>query len=676
MQIRLEALEDRRLLSGISSITEFPIQNGLGPVPEQIVTGPDGNLWFSSAGGQNIGTINPTTGAITLIPLPGGSHDYSWAIAAGPDGNIWFSDWNSSSRDYQIAAINPTTHAISEFPVSFNVGDSPDNGITAGPDGNVWFTDHAANEIGMISPDTHVITQFALPSGSAPEGITAGPDGNVWFTVTGGSLIGEINPTTHAITEFATPTANAGPQVITPGPDGNLWFNEIDVSQIGEINPETGGITEYATPSPNSHPEGVTAGPDGNLWFSEEFAGKIGELNPVTRAVTEYAVPYASAEPVGITTGPDGNLWFTDDATKAIGLATLAPTQLIVTQQPPAILTAGSPFGLTVEDVDSSGNPVTSFSGTVTVGLINPPGGGTLGGTLSVTASNGVATFSGLTLDTAASGYTLLASGSGVGEAVAGAIAVTPATASQAVITSQPGSVTAGSGFALSTAIEDPYGNVVTSATNNVTVALASNPGGSTLGGTLSLTASNGVADFGGLTLDTAASGYTLQVSSAGLSGAVTSPFPVTAAAASQLVITQQPPSSVGVNSAFGLQAKIEDAYGNVVTTGSSTVKVALANNPTGAKLGGTQSVKSSQGVAVFAGLTLSKVGSGYTLQVSSNGLSGAVTGAIAVTNASSMSMLSTTGETGAPDALLAPLVIDSPDFLGTVGLKKRAATI
>ena len=80
--------------------------------------------------------------------------------------------------------------------------------------------------------------------------------------------------------------------------------------------------------------------------------------------------------------------------------------------------------------------------------------------------------------------------------------------------------------------------------------------------------------------------------------------------------------------------------------------------------------------MAAFAGLTLNKVGSGYTLQVSSNGLSAAVTSAIAVTKASGMSMLSATAGTNVPDALLAPLVIDSPDSLDTGGLKKRTPSI
>jgi hypothetical protein len=77
----------------------------------------------------------------------------------------------------------------------------------------------------------------------------------------------------------------------------------------------------------------------------------------------------------------------------------------------------------------------------------------------------------------------------------------------------------------------------------------------------------------------------------------------VTPAAATQLVITEQPPASVEVNKGFGLEASIEDQYANVVTTATNTVSVAFANNPTGATLGGTLSVTASQGVATFSGL-------------------------------------------------------------------------
>ena len=203
------------------------------------------------------------------------------------------------------------------------------------------------------------------------------------------------------------------------------------------------------------------------------------------------------------------------------------------------------------------------------------------------------------------------------------------------------------------------------------TAALASNPTGATLGGTLAVTVVQGLATFSGLTLTTAAAGYTIGVST-GTFGATTGAITVTPAAATQLVITQQPPASVVVNSKFGLQATVEDAYGNVVTSASNTVKVAIATGPSGTKLGGTLSVKASQGVANFSGLTLNKVGSGYTLKLTSSGLTSVITRAITVTSTSTNVAPAAPPTTSAPDPLLAPLVLDSLDLPGSLGLKKR----
>ena len=127
----------------------------------------------------------------------------------------------------------------------------------------------------------------------------------------------------------------------------------------------------------------------------------------------------------------------------------------------------------------------------------------------------------------------------------------------------------------------------------------------------------------------------------------------MTPAAAAQLVITEQPPASVVKSAAFGLQATIEDAYGNVVTSAADTMKVALDNNLGGAKLGGTLSMTSSGGVATFSGLTLNKAGSGYTLEVTSKGLTTAVTSGITVTSNSADVILAPPAGTGTPDALL-----------------------
>jgi hypothetical protein len=60
-----------------------------------------------------------------------------------------------------------------------------------------------------------------------------------------------------------------------------------------------------------------------------------------------------------------------------------------------------------------------------------------------------------------------------------------------------------------------------------VTLGLANNPGGATLGGALTVSASGGIASFGGLALDHGGIGYALHASSSGLGGALTSSFGV-----------------------------------------------------------------------------------------------------------------------------------------------------
>ena len=90
--------------------------------------------------------------------------------------------------------------------------------------------------------------------------------------------------------------------------------------------------------------------------------------------------------------------------------------------------------------------------------------------------------------------------------------------AAQLVLTSPPpATVTAGVAFGLVLAAEDLYGNVDSAFAGSVTVALASNPGGSSLGGTTSVSFINGLAIFAGLTLNEPGQGYTLVAVGNGL---------------------------------------------------------------------------------------------------------------------------------------------------------------
>jgi streptogramin lyase len=60
--------------------------------PQEIVEGPDGNMWFTDVDRQAIGRVTPA-GQITEYGLT--YNGYPQAIAVGPDGNLWFTDGGS-----------------------------------------------------------------------------------------------------------------------------------------------------------------------------------------------------------------------------------------------------------------------------------------------------------------------------------------------------------------------------------------------------------------------------------------------------------------------------------------------------------------------------------------------------------------------------------------------------
>ena len=96
---------------------------------------------------------------------------------------------------------------------------------------------------------------------------------------------------------------------------------------------------------------------------------------------------------------------------------------------------AGAPFTLYVLAVNAQGNQDTGFSGTVELNLANNPGNSSWGGFLTSNAINGIAVFSGITLDSPGSGYTFQAGASGLNPGVSPPIDVYT---DQLVVTTPP----------------------------------------------------------------------------------------------------------------------------------------------------------------------------------------------------------------------------------------------
>src|SRR5260370_652733 len=141
-------------------------------------------------------------GTITEFPLPA-SNSAPAELITGPDGNLWFVEGESN----QIGHITPigTITAIPQPPINSSPSETVE--ITTGPDGALGFTEELSTKIGRIAP-SGTITEFPIPtSSSIPVAITTGPDGALWFEEGGSNKIGRITPS-GAITEFLIPTAH------------------------------------------------------------------------------------------------------------------------------------------------------------------------------------------------------------------------------------------------------------------------------------------------------------------------------------------------------------------------------------------------------------------------------------------------------------------------------------
>jgi alpha-tubulin suppressor-like RCC1 family protein len=320
-----------------------------------------------------------------------------------------------------------------------------------------------------------------------------------------------------------------------------------------------------------------------------------------------------SAGPVAPTgVGPAAKLVFTVQPSNAVAGSAVTPAVQVAVQ-------------------DAQSNTVTTATTSITVTIGTNPGSGTLAGTTTVAAVNGVATFSTLSLNTAGTGYTLTATATALTAATSGAFNISVGAAAKLVFTVQPSTAAAGAAItpAVQVTVQDAQGNTVTTATTSITVAIGTNPASGTLSGTTTVAAVSGVATFSTLSLNKTATGYTLTASATGLTSATSSAFNISVGAAAKLVFTVQPSdAAAGAAITPAVRVTVQDAQGNTVTTATTSITVAIGTNPASGTLTGTTTVAAVSGVATFSNLSIDKAGTGYTLTASATGLTGATSSA------------------------------------------------
>src|SRR5215471_13958563 len=361
---------------------------------------------------------------------------------------------------------------------------------------------------------------------------------------------------------------------------------------------------------------------DGSVSKGTGFTSRLTGFGNLTedRAVTTTG-SYAG------TASQSGSTWAMQLVAFRVASGVTGPPAKLAFVQSPTNTATGAHItpAVKVAVEDASGNIETSDNATtVSLAIGTNPASGTLSGGAAVTVASGIATFSGLSIDTPGTGYTLTASSTPSNTAAtSAAFNVTgPGAPAKLAFIHGPSNTAAGGTItpAVTVAVEDASGNVETSDNaTQVSLAIGTNPAGGTLSGGSAVTVASGIATFSGLSINTAGTGYTLTASS--IPSYTSAAFNITTGAPAKLAFVKGPSSTAAGNAITpAVTVAVEDANGNIEASDNATkVSLAIGTNPAGGTLSGGSAVTVASGIATFSGLSINTAGTGYTLTASSN---------------------------------------------------------
>ena len=292
-----------------------------------------GRHWVGSELVLGLARFDPATGESLVIddPAVGEPND----ITTGPDGELWFT--TSAPDTHRTIGRVTATGVVTTFETPV-----PSSGsITIGPDGHLWFStatgvgSSAEGAIGRITSAGTVSTVTAgLPAWAWD--LTAGPNGTLWFrtliTLDNGTQRWVLGSRSAAGEIAIDPSVGSSVEHFTIGSDDELWLAE---DSTGDRSIDR--IELHGAPGP---PTEATVRP-ARTWATVQWEPPVfGGNDPVTsyevvvqpggQTCTRTAAQARSCELLSLTPGVEHT--FTVTATSASGEGTP-----VVAEQLPAL---------------------------------------------------------------------------------------------------------------------------------------------------------------------------------------------------------------------------------------------------------------------------------------------------------------------------------------------------
>jgi len=224
------------------------------PGPHSLVQGKTGLWYTTNSTSDEIGVFDPKTRRWKdsfVLPEPA---RYPHTIRMAPDGFIWF----TLAYSQQVGRLDPVSGAIKliSLPpakVLGGAGGASVYGIDVSPvDGRIWYARLWGDRVGAIDPKTLSVTEFASPV-KGPRRLRLDASGALWVTGYSEGMIARIDTKTmhsdvYPMPEFA-PGARPAPYALAVHPQTQeIWINETSTDRVYRFLPKEKRFIVYPMP--------------------------------------------------------------------------------------------------------------------------------------------------------------------------------------------------------------------------------------------------------------------------------------------------------------------------------------------------------------------------------------------------------------------------------------------
>jgi streptogramin lyase len=271
--------------------------------PHDVIVDAQGIAWYSSFGEQNLGRLDPKTGAVREFAVKTFKERFPTGLLglrADREGNLWLGNMYQAT----IARFDRKSEKFTywQLPPEQNIDAAQVNMASpqfAHVDGKVWMQNNGFAGVHRLDVASGRIETWE-PFKSAPKGephniydVIPDSHNNAWFTDFRHRQIGRIDAKTGELKLFQIPVENraAAPRRGMMDAQDRLWFALYRDDRVGMLDTSSGKFTIWQMPTRWASPYDVALDRNGEAWTGSMITDQVSRLDPKSGAIVEYLLP-------------------------------------------------------------------------------------------------------------------------------------------------------------------------------------------------------------------------------------------------------------------------------------------------------------------------------------------------------------------------------------------------